>query len=428
MRRTSRPLLLASGLALGVAAASSIATTSAAQNLEPVLEKITLESSYVLLDTATDQVTSTVSSETQTIIEGCSLDVVLDPADTLLSIRPGSTAANGPADKLGYGKSGIGVAGRQDKGGTRCADVDFDYGQSLIVELGTQAGLARAANLDLELKFGAVVNIEAFVALPGEAPMPVDLTSPDGVDEADGSITYRESDFADDGPDSKDGDNYRVQIEAVGAYFSGLRLTPLAGSFALEGGGDGTRATDADQAELLPGTTASVFEVLGEGALQCDEDDADGVTESGVNVIFTDCASGEVVPYFLDRDTAEPAGDGVVRDRVLLGVPESQDNTYIVRIPWEPEAAQLPLPATEVAFFTLDGAPQYQAIDWCGVVEGSTPVQPYLPADQDVLAEFDGAQGACLISQNAAIGEGDGEVQIIERILLVGDPAFGRLR
>lgn len=405
MRRTSRPLLLASGLALGVAAASSIVTTSAAQNLEPVLEKIALPREYVLLDTAADQVV--FGDQTQSISEGCGLTSaeLLSPSGTLLSID-----AQASRDRLGYGKNGIGVAGNKDKSGTKCADVDADLDQALVVSLGSDVPyVASAADLDIEFKFDGALEVTA-----SRNGAPVSVTTAGGPGEA-----------SDDGPDSGDGDNYRVLVTADSPsdYFDTLVLTATSGSFALEGGGDGT-----EQSSLLGSTSASVFElVVADGLLKCDVNDADGVTENGVQVIFTDCQSGEVVPYLLDREQ-EAVGDNT-RDRVLLGVPESQDNTYIVRIPWEPEAAQIPLPATEVAFFTLDGAPQYQAIDWCGVVEGSTtPVQPYLPADQDVLAEFEGAQGACLISQNAAIGEGDGEVQIIERILLVGDPAFGRLR
>lgn len=398
MRRTSRPILLASGLALGVAVASSIASTGSAQELEPVLEKIALPREYVLLDTAADQVV--FGDQTQSLVEGCSLPSVLAPEDTLLTI---DAVAN--RDKLGYGKNGIGVAGNKDKNGTKCADVDADLNQALEVSLGSDVPyVASAADLDIEFKFDGVLDVTA-----SRNGTSVDVTAVGGPDEA-----------GDDGPDSGDGDNYRVVVTADSPsdYFDTLVLTATSGSFALEGGGDGT-----EPSSLLDSTSASVFElVVADGLLQCDVNDSDGITENDVQVIFTQCESGEVVPYLLDREQ-ESVGDDT-RDRVLLGVPESADNTYIVRIPWEPEPAQLPLPATEVAFFAQDGVPQYQAIDWCGVQNGSE----YLPADQDVLTDVPGPQGACLISQFAEVGDDDGDVKIVERILLVGDPAFGRLR
>jgi hypothetical protein len=393
-----RPFAVVSAGALGLAAVGVAALPGAAQDTEPVLEKIALANEYLLVDTATDTVSYTGSEETQAILEGCSLDSVLS-VGTLLTIEPGAGR-----DSLGYGKNGIGVSGKKDKSGTKCADVDAEYSQSLVLELGV--GVARAADLDLEFKFGGDVDVAASMG-----GVLVDVVTTGGPTDA-----------SDNGPDSGDGDNYRLVIAAATAndYFDTLVLTATSGSFSFEGGGDGTVPSS-----IGPATSASVFEiVVADGTLQCEVNDEDGETVDEVNVIFTDCQNGEQVPYLLRRDRFEDA-DGQTRDRILFGVPESADNTYLVTIPWESEPAQLPLPRTQVAFFLDElGDPVYVDIDWCGIDSGS----PYLPDAADQIGDLAGNQGACLTSQNAKVGPDDGDMSVVDTILLVGDPAFGRLR
>lgn len=377
------------------------ALPGAAQEGEPVLEKIALSNEYLLVDTATDTVTYTGSDDKQSIVEGCSLTEVLSPG-SLLDISPGSAR-----DRLGYGKNGIGVSGKKDKSGTKCADVDAEFNQSLVIEIGV--GVARAADLDLEFKFGGDVAVSASVG--GQA---VDVTATGGP-----------SDDADNGPDSGDGDNYRVSVVADTAndYFDTLTLTATSGSFSFEGGGDGTTTSS-----IGPSTSASVFEiVVADGMLLCDVNDSDGETVDEVNVLFTACEDGSQVPYLLRRDREEDA-DGQTRDRILFGVPESADNAYVVTIPWEAETAQLPLPRTQVAFFAdASGTPSYTDINWCGVGSGGVTDANAVLLD-DVIGDLPGNQGACLIYQNASIGPGSDEMSVQDQILLVGDPAFGRLR
>ncbi len=402
MGRSTRFVALGSACALAAATFALTAAPGSAQET-PELEKIALANEYLVIDTSTDTVTyGGLPEESQSIIEGCSLDDVLTEGP-LLSVSPGSGR-----DKLGFGKNGIGVSGKKDKNGTKCADVDFEFGQSLVVSLGSAVGVAVRADLDLEFKFGGDVEVKAFVGgIDGES---VDVDTNGGP-----------SDASDNGPDSGDGDNYRVMVESATATdaFDTLVLTATSGSFSLEGGGDGTVESD-----LLPGTSGSVFEVVvADGPLLCEENDPDGVTEDDVNVVFTDCEPGERVPYLLDRITEQVDAD-TTRDRVLLSVPESATNSYIVTIPWASEPAVLPLPRTEAAFFQeVDGPFVYDVdLEWCGGSEED----PVLEEDIDSLTE--GNQGACLISQTATIGPSTGLIEVTDKILLVGDPAFGRLR
>jgi hypothetical protein len=398
MRRLTRPLAFAVGATLVVGAVALTAIPGQAQTA-PSLIKLELKPGYTLLDTTSNRVTSTTSTATQSIEVGCDRADVLAPISTLLDVnvdKPNNA-------RLGYGKNGIGVSGSKDKSGTRCADVDSEYGQSLEVKVGSAGGVWSAADLDIEFKGGSNLVWKAFRGT-------TDVTTGVSVRGLPGQV-------ADNGPDSGDGDNYRVVFTANGTagLFDRLVLTPTGnGALSLEGGGDGTSASS-----LLPTTSASVFMAppSGEGLLLCDKSDPDGVSENGVTVFFTDCASESSVPYLLDRPTGSNA--------VTFAVPNSATNEYRVEIEWIPEAAQLPVPKnSKVAYFrqASDGSLVEQTLDLCGGTEDA----PTVPVDYDGNMA-NGNQGFCIAGQAMRLGTVAGEMIVTERLYGVGDPAFGRL-
>lgn len=404
MRRFTRPLAVSTGVAVALGAVVLAAAPGQAQEGSPELIKLSLAPGYVLLDTAADTVTSPGSSSVQTIVEGCSLNDVFSPAATLLDVTAISTAAPRPDRvSLGYGKNGIGVAGRQDKNGTRCADVDDEYDQAIEVSAGAEVSLFSAADLDLEFKGGSGLELQVF---RGDTLL---------VEDSDYTVTGEPGDASDNGPDSADGDNSRVVIAAIGSdgYFDRIRLTPTnGGALSLEGGGDGT-----DFSSLLPTTRASVFQTLGgEGQLFCDKTDTDGVTENGVTVFLTDCAAGSSVPYQLDR----PAGT----NDVIFAVPDSSTNAYRVFITWEPETAQLPVPKNStVAYYReVGGNLVEQPLDLCD----GTSASPTVPDDVDYDPNANGNQGFCITGQSMEIGP-TGKMIVTEKLYGVGDPIYGRL-
>lgn len=397
MRRYTRPLAFVAGAALAVTGVTLATLPSQAQTVQ--FTKLQLAAGYTFLNTTTNRVTTSGGTASQTILPGCDLGDVLTPAATLLDVN-----AVGTRVALGYSKNGIGVSGQKDKSGTRCADVDAEYGQSLELKVGSQGGGQwSAADLDVEFKGGSSL---AWTAWRG----PTNVTS---------SVTIGglPGDRADNGPDSGDGDNYRVTFTANGTagYFDRLVLAPTSGgSFSLEGGGDGTAASS-----LVTSTSASVFQTLGgEGLLACDKNDVDGVTENGVTVFLTNCALGSSVPYLLER-TANT-------NNVTFSVPDSATNEYRVEIKWTPELAQLPVQATSsVAYFTnSSGSLVQQSLGLCAGTSTS-PTVPAITVPSGAPAIPLG-EGFCIVGQSMEIGPINGQMVVTERLYGKGDPAFNR--
>jgi hypothetical protein len=400
MRRFTRPLAFVGGAALAVAGVVGLTALPGQADTVQVTKLELPAGGYTMLNTTTNQVTSTTSATTQALTVGCSLADVLSPAATLLDVNVASP--NGA--KLGYGKNGIGVSGRQDKSGTRCADVDSEYGQSLEVRVGSAGGVWSAADLDIEFKGGSSLTWEAF---RGGSPVPATAIT----------VTGLPGQAGDNGPDSGDGDNWRVVFQANNSLgqFDRLVLKPTVnGALSLEGGGDGTGPST-----LLPTTSASVFMTagVGEGTLLCDLDDVDGVTDAGVNVVFTNCPNGSSVPYQIDRTGND----------IILALPASSTNAYRVMITWTPETAVLPVPDnSKVAYYReVGGDVVQQDLDLCDGTAAS-PTVPPIPAAPGTPGVPNG-QGFCIIGQSMEIGPASGQMVVTEKLYGVGDPAFGRL-
>ena len=260
MRRLSRPLAFTAGTVLTVGAVVLAAAPGQAQTPELVKLQFTGESlDYIALDTTEDEVRTgdQEPGQGQALSVGCGVDPLInadDPLLPLLVITP-------EGGDLGYGKNGIGVAGDKDKNGTRCADVDDEYGQSLTVRL---PGAITVADIDFEFKGGSDL---VWTAKNGDT-----VVDTNAAGESTGKVivTGLPGDVADNGPDAKDGDNYRVVFRAVDedSYFDTLVLRPTdGGAFSLEGGGDGTAPST-----LVPSTSASVFVTtpLDDFILTCD--------------------------------------------------------------------------------------------------------------------------------------------------------------
>jgi hypothetical protein len=395
MRRFTRPLAFVAGAALAVTGVTLATLPSQAQTVE--FTKLQLATGYTFLNTTTNRVTTSPGTASQTITSGCDLTDVLSPAATLLDVN-----ALGTRVSLGYNKNGIGVSGQKDKSGTRCADVDAEYGQSLELKVGSQGGgLWSAADLDIEFKGGSSL---AWTAWRG----PTNVTS-------NVTIGGLPGDRADNGPDSGDGDNYRVTFTTNGTagYFDRLVLAPTSGgSFSLEGGGDGTAASS-----LVTSTNASVFQTLGgEGLLQCGNT---GISENGVSVFLVNCSTGAAVPYQLDRTPGT--------NNVIFSVPDSSTNEYRVEIEWTPETAQLPVPASSsVAYFRNSGGSLVQQS--LGLCSGTatSPIVPPITVPSGATAIPNG-EGFCIVGQSMQIGPVNGRMVVTERLYGKGDPAFNRL-
>ena len=187
---------------------------------------------------------------------------------------------------------GLGVGGKgTDGNGQPCGRID--YGQTLSLKLGT--GLAGLkidyAELDLELKYGT--GVTATLLLGNVEVRTETITACSG---------------SDCGPDSGDGDNYRVRVPASGTVlFDRIDLTPtdVGGAVSLEGGDDGTEFDPGSLGEAL-GTLDSLFHLTtADGYVTC----ATNVSEPGSGIfseVDAQCTDTAVkVPYSLSYNTNE---------------------------------------------------------------------------------------------------------------------------
>jgi len=146
------------------------------------------------------------------------------------------TALQPPSSAVpGLVADGFGVKVQGEGNGQPCGRFDAPD-QTLVLRL---AGLLAdkdmvSAEIDLEAKFGATIDIALWRdgVLKASFVWPRDFIDPGR---------------ADDGPDSGDLDNFRLQIPPTDdasnpIYFDEIRFTPSAGAGSLEGGADGTKA------------------------------------------------------------------------------------------------------------------------------------------------------------------------------------------
>ena len=189
----------------------------------------------------------------------------------------GATGTSFSEGLASYQSGSIGV--KEKKSGTSCYQVN-STSESLRLGLGAgvssllgSTAVASSAFLDLELKQSA--RILATVSLGGVTKGTYELQSGStiGLPRLPGTTTapFTCNNPADSGPDSGINDNCRWPISVPswtgtddGVFFDTITLKAVAGSFSLEGGGDGTVLPQS------PTTTpnASILEIV-EGTVAC---------------------------------------------------------------------------------------------------------------------------------------------------------------
>lgn len=214
--------------------------------------------------------------QTQSISEGSQCRVSLG-SPSLVSF-PGGPATPYP----GFFGDAIGVRG---SGGTGSPCSRIDPGETLTMELGPALSgkFVDFAEIDMEGKFGAIYKIEGYAVTASSTKLVTTAT----YETAPGG--------SDSGPDSGDGDNFRVRFPKTGfTAFNRLQISIVGsvGSASLEGGDDGTMPCKVPECDPALGTPS-----LG---LTLTDDDlvADGTTDSLFHLIQADgvLACGETAP------------------------------------------------------------------------------------------------------------------------------------
>ena len=470
MRPTIRHSLMAAALVGALAAAPLIAPANGATpavaptpvySPAGVLSISTGATNVVELDTDLDGVadtdaTNVVSLDTnldgipedfQPLNEGprCLLSDQADPASGKPAaglLRFDGYVGTSTTNKASFSSASLGVA--EKKSGVSCYEVDAVTQERLVLTLNPTgvAGdlgplLATSAFLDVDLKQGA--RILATATLDGSTVGYYELRSGSTIGTTDplpGGVTPDEifscSDAADSGPDSGPNDNCRWPISMpswIGdddIMFDSLTLEAIAGSFALDGGADGTVSTSTPPPAEFPESvqTASFFELVQEsdGILDCDETTAaitgDG-TSPGVVVKRLQNADPaqacELVPYTL-RNGPQSA-------QFLKPLDSQESAQFVITLTWTlPATDPLPVPVTYVNY--EQGNPDI-ALAWCPdpLFSGDTLVgiaNPSTAPDQE--PDLTGTQFSCLGSQNARVVNGDPDTVIVtEQVYAYGD-------
>lgn len=316
-----------------------------------------------------------------------------------LSPTPGTSAVG--YSTSGSAKYGLGVNTAEGTG--KCTQVNAP---NELLKLELQNGPSQAfggkyidyMELDIEWKFNATINIDLYRG---------------GV-RVDGLVVSCAN--SDCGPDSADGDNNRIRVPATGSVlFDEMRLFATGGSGAavtLEAGADGTPAFPSGLGASLS-TRDSVFHVvgLGEGVLSCGA--GSNVATEGAAVTVTRLSAPGDPTSNPDGSECVPINYKLTRDGNLVDFlkdPTQDPNaSFKVEVtPWNPEAAQNPIPASTV----FPPNPSGESLLWCD----GTSAAPVMPA---------GNHFWCLVSQNAEL-VGGGQMQVYETVLLEGDARITR--
>lgn len=234
-----------------------------------------------------------------------------------------ATPTGGP---LGETKDGIGVQGSGDGSGENCGRVEGSD-EKITLTLGTSLPnhLMTAVDLDLELKFNAVVKV-TYLRDGHTVPVATDTFNPMNTG-------------SDDGPDSKDGDNYRYYTYRTGSgvgsdptdpiQFDTVVLEAISGAFSLEGGAD--LATNDDPVAfgaLNPLSKSSQIEVrrVFDGEIDCGDTEPiseDGIDTSGVVTMHSENLGAG---WLVEPNCQLKPFSASVTDTSLTFVPELADS------------------------------------------------------------------------------------------------------
>jgi len=313
----------------------------------------------------------------------------------------------------GFVSDAIGVRGTGDGNGQPCGRIDAP-GQKLTLDLGgvLDGKVIDYAEIDLELKFGATATITGFL---GGTPVLAQNYSSTG---------------SDSGPDSADGDNYRVRFPQTGTTTADRLdisiFTPTGGA-SLEGGADGTPACDGLDSPACAGdgslggpsnlnTTDTLFHLLEvDGVLDCNETaPTQGGGGTPTNILErldnVDGAACTPIPFNLDSGPGVGAGcpidspQCILLQKDLLG----QDARFFWTVTWVAESAEYPEAPT-----LFDFGDGYNPLLPCGPdADGVLPFIPTLPGNGDPW---------CIVETHT-VEQLDGQVIVTEKYFGSGDP------
>lgn len=339
-------------------------------------------------------------SKTQSITNGPGCHIALGTTDQLVTFTPTSPGTNSNPF-AGFVSDAIGVGSKGEGTGQPCGRIDRaagqTEGQTLTMNLGgaLDGKLIDYAEIDVELKFGATLKVTGLID-----------GTPVGASE-----TYSSS-GSDSGPDSMDGDNYRIRFPRSGSTAVNqlkFQIDTATGGASLEGGADGTAFCDpTDPSEcggsvnfslgqtlVQGGTTDSLFHLIeADGVLDCPGQGTSSASEDNPGVLEStlsrqtneiDPSTGqpfpcEPIPYNLESGEGVALGctspQCILLQKDVLG----QHTQFIWKVTWNPESSsEYPETATEFDF-DLNGT--FQPLQRC-LIDTDGDHLPQLPLTLD---------------------------------------------
>jgi hypothetical protein len=341
-----------------------------------------------------------------------------DPAGAdLVGLSPSPNNA-----AVGFVSDGIGVRASGEGTGP-CGRIDGN--QKLTLSLssriapttGATKAAADFAELDIEGKFSAIFTIKG--SLNGGTPLAQTYNTMGG----------------DSGPDSGDGDNYRVRFPKTGRFlFNSLEISVSSGAVSLEGGADGTQPCDSTLAnecladgslgETLETSDSLIHVVQYDRTLACGESETQTSAGEPTNTLervnnegSATCNGSTPVP--IDLDASVDGSDQLVSLRKdLLG----QTAQFFWTVTWTPEDETLPVKVTQFDF----GDGVYRDIQWCLADDADGDTYPELPLTASTTDPASAKDPWCLTSQHSDLGHGSGKLTVMETYFGLGDPGAKR--
>lgn len=345
-------------------------------------------------------------------------------------------ALSATGGNVGFVSDSIGVRGNNEGNGQPCGRIDSPPGQTLTLDLGSDLSgkMIDFAEIDTELKFGATLVIKGYA-----------------VDGADVTQVGQQQEYSsvgsDSGPDSADGDNYRIRFPKTGTTAVNRLVFSIktTGGASLEGGADGTRALCVDPLENCSGslgqtiddtattdttTSDSLFHLVeADGVLSCTDNGSNGVTQGGDGTPqttierFSNVDGGTCTPIPFNQDSSvsgtEACATGssgdfaqcIVFQKDLLG----QQAQFVWTVAWAPEPGTYQESPTEFDF----GA-GFNPITLCNPDDNDADTLPELSGNGDPFCVFD--------THTVLVGGDPGApmVQVTEKYYGVNDPGGSR--
>jgi hypothetical protein len=329
--------------------------------------------------------------------------------------------------------------GVRSGGGTGSPCSRIDPGETLTMDLGSELSgrFVDFAEIDMEGKFGATYKIQGYAVTATSTK----LVKTELYETVAGG--------SDSGPDSGDGDNFRIRFPKTGFVAVNRLVFSIDGSVgaaSLEGGADGTLPCNVpecdpalgtpslgltlsdDSPDPQPGTTDSLFHLIqADGVLACGEtappQGGGGTPLNSLKRLAN--ATGlpeECIPIPFDLNSSQDATHQLT---VLLKNLGSQNAQFEWTVTWAPEFGTYMEDETE---FDFDGDGEFHPIQLClpdGTV-GPADGFPDLPVS---LEEPPARDPWCVKFTSTTLitgGPDNGKVVVMETYFGKGDPTGRR--